>query len=367
MRDIKDLRYAFGQADDGFIDNVYHILAKMHKKQAGRPVIRRGALLAAVIVTVAILSAGTALALTNTWGILDFLSGRRVNVAVLPEASAIVQTEVPQEGGETELASFSVREAVYDGHDFYIIVDVKPTGDAYLLLGPDAYPQDPVGNMGPLFGDKTGTIADYAETHGKEMIQTNVSVGGTNGAGLDFLLQQDGTLTYMISGSLLDDSDSKDLELTCIIATFEMYDGKEVVLQKNIKRSSLNISLENTGISGLVSSIAPAEYADCGVRIDSITLKASELAVYAEISYTVIDKAAFDATDTGLCFEFIDSEGNRLPDGAAGGGGTVTEDGVHYIEESSLGAMETLPREITVRAFNCWEKNRYETHTFELK
>ena len=68
-----------------------------------------------------------------------------------------------------------------------------------------------------------------------------------------------------------------------------------------------------------------------------------------------------------MCFEFIDAEGNRLPDGAAGGGGTVIEDAVHYVETSALGAMETLPREIIVRGFNCWEKNRYETHTFEMR
>jgi hypothetical protein len=91
------------------------------------------------------------------------------------------------------------------------------------------------------------------------------------------------------------------------------------------------------------------------------------LAVYAEISYTVIDEAKFAATDTGLCFEFLGPDGNRLPDGAAGGGGTKSEDGVHYVQESSIGAMEKLPREISVRGFNCWEKNRYETHTFEMK
>ena len=133
-------------------------------------------------------------------------------------------------------------------------------------MGPDAYPQDPVGNMGPVFNGKTGTIADYAEANGQKMIQTNVGVSDVNGAGLEYLLQQDGTFTYMINGSLIDDSD-----------------------------------------------------------------------------------------------------GNRLPDGAAVGGGTNTKDGVHYVQESSIGAMETLPREITVRGYNIWDKNRYETNTFEMR
>lgn len=316
---------------------------------------KRVFLLAAAI-TVCVLLGGVALAVTNAWGVLDFLHERENGTAVLPQ---VAET--------TDFASFSVREAAFDGHNFYIIVDVKPTSDKYLLMGPDVYPQDPVGCMGPVFSGKTGTIADYAEANGQKMIQTNVGVSGVNGTGLTYLLQQDGTFTYMINGSLIVDSDKTDLELKCIVATFENQDGREVVLQENIKRSSLNITLENTGIRGLVSSVAPAKYASCGVRIDNITLKASELAVYAEISYTVIDEAKFATTDTGLQFEFLDSDGNRLPDGAAVGGGIHTEDGVHYVQESSIGAMETLPREITVRGYNFLDKNRYETNTFEMR
>lgn len=327
---------------------------------------KRVCLLVAAI-TVCVLLSGVALAVTNAWGVLDFLRKWEKDTAVLPQAGGIVQTNVPQVAETTDFASFSVREAAFDGHNFYIIVDAKPTSDEYLLMGPDANPSDPVENMGPLFDGKTGTISDYAEANGKEMIQTNAGVDGVNGQGVDYLLQQDGTLTYMINGSLIDDSDKTELELRCVVATFENRDGREVVLQENIKRSSLNITLENTGIRGLVSSIAPEEYASCGVRIDSITLKASELAVYAKISYTVIDEEKFAVTDTGLQFEFLDSDGNRLPDGAAGGGGTSTEDGVHYVQESSIGAMETLPREITVGGYNIWDKNKYETNTFEMR
>ena len=367
MQNIKDLGNAFGRADNGFVDNVYDTLADLQKKQVKKPVINKKLCFVVAAAIICILLTGVALAATNTWGVLDFLHERKNGTAVLPQASGIIQTNVPQAAEPMDFASFSVREAAFDGHNFYIIVDVKPTSDEYLLMGPDAYPQDPVGNMGPVFNGKTGTIADYAEANGQKMIQTNVGVSDVNGAGLEYLLQQDGTFTYMINGSIIDDSDKTNLELKCIVATFENQDGREVILQENIKRSSFNITLENTGISELVSSIVPAEYASCGVRIDNITLKASELAVYAEISYTVIDEVKFAATDTGLQFEILDSDGNRFPDGAAVGGGTNTKDGVHYVQESSIGAMETLPREITVRGYNIWDKNRYETNTFEMR
>lgn len=366
MQNMKDLGNAFGKADNGFVDNVYHILADIEKKQVKRPVINKKlCFMAAAIIS--ILLTGVALAATNTWGVLDFLHERKNGTAVLPQASGIIQTNVPQAAEPMDFASFSVREAAFDGHNFYIIVDVKPASHEYLLMGPDVYPQDPVGNMGPVFSGRTGTIADYAKANGQKMIQTNVGVSGVNGAGLAYRLQQDGTFTYMINGSLIDDADKTDLELKCVVAEFENQDGREVVLQKNIKRSSFNITLENTGIRELASSITPAEYASCGVRIDNIMLKASELAVYAEISYTVIDEVKFAATGTGLQFEFLDSDGNRLPDGAAVGGGTNTEDGVHYVQESSIGAIEKLPREITVRGYNIWDKNKYETKTFEMR
>ncbi len=382
MRNMKELDNAFGKADNGFVDNVYYTLSNIQKNQVRRPVVNKKLRFAAVVAIVCILLTGVALAAANTWGVLDFLRQRDNGADVLPQAGEIVQTNVPQvpasqastgqaqasqAPAEAEIADFSVREAIYDGNNFYIVVDVKPASGAYLLLGPDVCPEDPVGNMGPLFSDKTEIISDYAEDTGKKMIQTNTGVAGANGQGVDYLFQQDGTLTYMIHGSMIDDSDKTELELYCIVAEFVNQNGKEVVLQENIKRSSLNITLENTGISALVSSIAPAEYESCGVRIDSITLKASEMAVYTEIRYTVIDEAKFAETDTGLWFEFLDSDGNSLPFGGAAGGETIIEDDMHYVEKSSICAMETLPREITVRGYNCWDKTRYEANTFEMR
>lgn len=140
---------------------------------------KRGLRLAAVAAFLCVVFIGTALAITNTWGILDFLRGRRIDTKVLPEAADIVQKDVAQEGGQTELVTFTVREAVLDGQNYYIVVDAKPSSPDYLLLGPDAAPSDPIVNMGPLFSDKTGTIADYASEKKKEIIHT--SVGATGG------------------------------------------------------------------------------------------------------------------------------------------------------------------------------------------
>lgn len=368
MRDMKDLKYAFGQADDGFVDNVYHTLAGMQRNKERKSVKKTCFRLVAAIAIVGILTAGTALALTNTWGILDFLSGRRNEVKVLPEAAAIVQKDVSQKGNQTEFAAFAVREAVFDGQNVYIIVEVKPSSPGYLLLGTDASPSDPVGDMGPLFSGKTGTIADYARENNKEMVNTSVVISGENcSIVIDYLLEDDGTLVYMLDSSYTGDSTASDMKLTCVAAPFVSREGTVEIDVLNKKRTTLSVTLKNSGTKETVSCTTPAIYGDCGVRVDKVTLSGSAMAIYAEIEFTVIDKEKFAETDDGLWFEFLDDTGGRLPGGAASSGSVKAVDENHFIQKVSLQASETLPGEIILRGYNCWDKNRYETHTFEMK
>jgi hypothetical protein len=366
MRNINELANAFGRADDGFVDNVYNTLAYLQKKKSRKPAKITFYRIAAVIAIFCTLSVGTALALTNTWGILDFLSGRQTDVKVLPEASAIVQKEVPQVGTQTDFASFTVREAVYDGQNLYIVLDVKPSLPEYLLLGPDAYPSDHIANMGPIFSGKTGTIADYARENRKVMMQTSVVISGAN-CSIDHLLEEDGTLVYMISGRFTGDSGATDVELGCVAAPFIIENGKYVRDMNSRKDTTLSATLKNTGTQETVTSIEPAVFGDSGVRVDKITLKSSAMSTYAEIEFTVIDAEKYAKTEGGLWFEFLDRYGERIPNGAASGGGIESIDATHYIEKISLQAMEKLPSEVILRGYNCWDKNRYETHTFEMK
>ena len=366
MRNITKLRNAFGQADDGFVNNVYQTLAGMQINKDRKPVKRVFFRMAAVIAILCILSAGTVLAFTNTWGILDFLSGRRTDVKVLPEASDIVQKDVSQKASQTEFAAFTVREAVFDGQNVYIIVDAKPSGSEYLLLGPDASPSDPIGNMGPLFSDKTGTISDYARENNKKMVNTSVVISGVN-CSVDFLLEDDGTLVYMLNGDYTVDSNASDVKLTCVAAPFVSRDGALSIDELDKKATTLSVTLKNSGTQDTVTSTVPAVYSDCGVRVDKVTLTGSAMAIYAEIEFTVIDKEKYAEANDGLWFEFLDDAGKRLPDGASSDGGVTTVDENHFIQKASLQASETLPSEIILRGYNCWEKNRYEAHTFGMK
>ncbi len=369
MRNMIDLSGAFGEADDGFVINVHRTLAAIQFESDRRDrknVKRRGARLAFAIAAICVLLAGTALALTNTWGILDFLSGRSNDAAVLPEAAGIIQTDVAQSGGQTDYAAFTVRQAVFDGQNVYLVVAVKPSDSGYLLLGPDANPSDPIGNLGPLFADKAGTIADFARESNKELIHTAVTLEGTNQS-MDFLLEDDDTLVYMIKARLSDAGEKLDLKLHCAAARYSEKAGQDVPDASSFVRATLSVTIENTGAQKTLNSTEPADYSDCGVLVDKVTLTGSPMAIYAEIAFTVTDKEKFEKTDGGLWFEFLDAQGQRLPYGADTGGVIEQIDDEHFVQKSSLQAAEVLPGEIILRGFNCWEKNRYETHTFEMK
>lgn len=101
MRDMNNLKNAFGEADDGFKTNVYRTLAALQKSEERKPVKKVSLRLAVVIAIACMVITTTALALANTWGILDFITSRS-NVEVLPDAAKIIQKDVPQKGGQSE-------------------------------------------------------------------------------------------------------------------------------------------------------------------------------------------------------------------------------------------------------------------------
>ena len=67
---------------------------------------------------------------------------------------------------------------------------------------------------------------------------------------------------------------------------------------------------------------APVDFAECGVRVDSMTLQGTVMSVYADIDYTVTDAnayhKAFDAR--GAYFRMRDESGRLYENGTMGGG-----------------------------------------------
>ena len=168
MKTSDDFRRALGSADPVFEVNVRRTLAQLQADKEEYPVKRLSTGL--VIVLSILLIVTVAVAAAAQWGVFDFLSYRGNVDRTLPAAQQLVQTEVPQQSGVTEYASFALREAIYDGKQTYLVVAATPAKDDVMLIGPDTCPEDPMTDFGPLFADSPLCVADYAHQQGRDTL-----------------------------------------------------------------------------------------------------------------------------------------------------------------------------------------------------
>ena len=154
----RDFRTAFGKPDADFVSCVQNTLHRLREEE--RPMKRKLSLSAAIAVAACLIVATAALAAASHWGLFDFLN-QGGDSGALPEAAEIVATDPPQEGGAGKLASFRLREAVYDGEYVYMVVDATPA-DGILLLGPGLLPPDAMRDLTKEDSDAM-TIGEYAE------------------------------------------------------------------------------------------------------------------------------------------------------------------------------------------------------------
>ncbi|MDL2318899.1 hypothetical protein LJC74_07500 [Eubacteriales bacterium OttesenSCG-928-A19] len=370
MKRKEDFIDAIGPADADFVASIHHTLTELQQREDERPVKKFSVSLGVVLAIVLI--AAIAVAAAAQWGIFDFIDNRHNQGPVLPEATELLQQDIAQEGGVTGMASFELREAVLDGRSLFMVVAVHPLDAETMLLGTDTMPSDGIINMGPLFAGETATIADWAERNGRtRLVHTNIydETGRTDGepliSSLDYILEEDGTLVYMLNGTCETAEPTVAIELVCSTMPWVKDGGEDSLDETRRERASLRFTLDAPQITNVATYDTPTVFADCGVRVDRVTLSGTAMSTHAHVEFTVIDADAYALTDGGLWFEFLDGNGERLPSGSVGSGSISAvegTDGKQMVQEDDLAAMETLPETIILRGYNAWEKNRYETH-----
>lgn len=387
----RDFRAAFGKPDADFVSCVQYTLRRLREEEE-RPVKRKLRLSAAIAVAACLILATAAFAAVSHWGLFDFLD-QRGDSGALPEAAEIVATDPPQEGGAGELASFRLRETVYDGEYVYMVVDATPA-DGILLLGPGLLPPDAMRDLTKEDSDAM-TIGEYAEANDLQMaivgISTAAAAEGAEDAitSFDWRLEADGTLVFMLSGEAPQGAgDAFETTLLCsvtplvsaakgegIIMQYFEEDGEEPVSkyigydvdEAHIQRSELAFALTAAGSAEAQAYDLGAAYPGCGVRVERVTFEPSPMALYYEIRFTITDEAAYAATEDGVQFEFLDANGERLPDGATMSGQTAAQADGSLVQSGSLAAQSDLSQIAALRAFNCWTKERYESHALTLE
>ena len=354
-------------------------LYAMRGSEERRPKMKRKFSAALAFALVGVLVVAVALAVANRKGVLDFLS---YSEATLPENAAdYVQTDVA--AGEQDGLHAVVREVVYDGHRLWATVDINMDGEKPLLTGFD-YGLDDEEKWAWLRHDESETddrtILDVYRAEGytdayyivANAYDESDDMGTYSG---EVHLQDDGTLTFY--ESLVFEQEKAEREITVSVRAFkfEEKDGEMVVSQNPSAEMKLRFTAKASAVDDeeTIVSVEPVEYESIGVRVDRVTMTAKPLEMDYAIEYTVVDAEKFAQTDDGLWFEFIDPNSTetepyaqRLKDGFSRTGEVTPMDDTHYRQTGTLSLDEKADC-YTLRAYECWEKRRFDTHEIRMK
>ena len=352
-------------------------LCAMRGSEERRPKMKRKFSAALAFALVGVLVVAVALAVANRKGVLDFLS---YSEATLPEnAGDYVQTDIASD--ERDGLHAVVREVVYDGHRLWATVDINMDGEKPLLTGLD-YGLDDEEKWAWLRHDESETddrtILDvYKAENYTDAYYIVASVYDENDDKNTYCeahLQDDGTLTFY--ESLVFEQEKAEREITVSVRAFkyEEKDGRMNLNQKPMAELKLRFTAKASAVDDeTIVSVEPVEYESIGVRVDRVTMTAKPLEMDYAIEYTVVDAEKFAQTDDGLWFEFIDPNSTetepyaqRLKDGFSRTGEVTPMDDTHYRQTGTLSLDEKADC-YTLRAYECWEKRRFDTHEIRMK
>ncbi len=276
------------------------------KKKAGR--YSRGFSLlqkAAVAAILAICIPVTAYAAEH-FGLLDFLA--EIGIEKTPEIQEMVETfpseaatsPVVMENGEIKIPEFRVTEALCDSESLYVVVEIKPMDDRYLLVPSELGTNDDIGNM-MIPGVSGMTIEEYAASLGKEILKVGTHLNNDNeygvSAGLISKCTTDGTVYQYWTGSNPSGEMEFPLTVTCLYHTLDM---------PLAERFTFDVPITDKSTSEMVKTFTQFEDTGLGITVHSLTIEETELGMYATFVYSTTDGETYH-------FALMDTDGEYLP------------------------------------------------------
>ena len=344
--------------------------------------------LSAVLLTIIVIfvMGAAAVAAVSRAGIVDF--SRFVDSYVPRDAQQYVQTDVLTM--ENELVTVTLRELYYDGYISRLAIDVAPKASTTLLLGTDMAPEDNWQNMTRLNGEwdetEKRTAVDVFREGGYESVYSvncHLWTSGDEviGGSRDYNLGEDSILTIFDQTEFQVPQSKREAVLRVYLTPYGQpftddvyhWPDDQIVMEMPLTLQQADYANET------YVSIEATEYPSVGVQVDEVRIEVRAQEIHAIIDYTVTDRETYNALDNGLWFEFIDPErtaekpyDQRLKSGMSGTGSIFPVDDVDPALATRFRQSETLGRNelhasYTLRAYDAWEKERYETHTFAMK
>ena len=330
------------------------------------------ALIGVMLVTVA-------LAVVNHTGVLDFI--KRYDVTLPENVTDYVQTDVAS--AESDGLHAAVREAIYDGLRLRMVVDLRMDGEKPLLTAMDCALNDPWTFLNRTAANTEAlTVLDAYRVDGYTdlyYLSTSISDGAEeNTMNLysgDFTLQEDGTLTCYYEICFMDDLPQRSLTFSSTAIQYVEKDGT-MQLDRDHPIAKVDVSFDLTATEITEEryvSDAPVEYESIGVRVDQVVMTVKPLEIDYVISYTITDPEKYAVTDEGLWFEFIDPNSTeaepsaqRLKAGVTAMDTAGNQDLTKVQEQDGSLALSELRDTYTMRAYECWNKQRFETHEIHM-
>jgi hypothetical protein len=342
-----------------------------------------------VIILVCVLIAGALAATLGTWGIIDF-AGRYSSYIPPTYEESITHEDLTL---ENDSLSCTVQESYFDGRILRVAARVVSKTGA-LLLASDCSPYDPVSdlfNNSPEKSDseiREETIGAYAlRMHEGRLAAVRMSIEFPwEEEAMDLVMNADGSCTVYLECQCPDEQPQIEAPLTITYRPMNVTAPQSEQEEMRIDMTkpttiSAAMTFRSVGSKVFVCD-TPIEFQSAGVRVTWVEMTVTPLEIRYFLDFEVTDIEAFQAQDGGLWFEFIDPDSTnsapydqRVSNGLTsygivkrldGNDGEPIKVGAVYRQCDSIG-LDALSEKFTIRAFNAWEKDRYETVTFSVR
>ncbi|MBQ4075482.1 MAG: hypothetical protein IJD39_09815 [Clostridia bacterium] len=328
-----------------------------------------------------ILICSVALAVANQAGILDF-TGRTFGSYVPQNAGDYVQKG--NATVENDVFSASIREQYYDGRTTRIVMDFTPKEENVLFIGADFWADLPWQELIHLdyanhdLQDRR-TLKDMLSEYDAAylcgftlMLPENGEFAG--GSGDCVLNPETGVLTCYDESEFALDLEQRDVIIRVSAFPVLSVEEDDFILDfDHAIRADITLSLISTFETQSYENAEPMVFPSVGVQVDRLLIDVKPQEIYATIECTIVDEAAYQKVGDALWFEFIDPNSTetafvnqRLSTGPSGSGTVSHPEDLHFQQHETLGLKE-LYDTYTLRAFDAWNKERYETCTFIMK
>ena len=308
MKTADDFRRALGEGDEGFHRRVQATLAALPEEE---PVVKKKMSVGLAIAFALLMMTMVAAMAANWWGIGDFL--KNDNLEGMTQGANVT--------AETEHATFTVTEHIYDGRGIYMVVAVRPKNEGTLLL-PQGVETDSIIQMGvPEAG--TMTVEEYAAKKGYTdfvwvAVNSELNLTGYRAPYLSPRehLEEDGTLLVMRRGVEQNLPREVYMPLLCGSNDTILYTDSYWQEKPRVSRARMDVTLKsNPADERHWRSAEPVVFDELGMTVDEVRMVQTILATYYEIDYTAHDPVT-NQRDRGQLpgyhFQFVDDHGKSM-------------------------------------------------------